>query len=201
MELERAPELEISVENEGEYIRRTQEGDSAAFNQLVRLHQARLRAFAARSILSNDIVYDIVQDTFLSAFEHIDRFELDKDFGKWLRGICRNRMLRYFREQRKRQRGFTVIAELLEARLLREDITRRDDSLERIEALRTCLDKLKSADRQLITDRYYEEMSVKDMAAQLGKNAAAVSVKLMRIRAALRKCYEKKMRDTQNRRP
>ena len=70
-----------------------------------------------------------------------------------------------------------------------------------IEALRACLDKLRSADRQLITDRYYEEMSVKDMAAQLGKNAAAVSVKLMRIRAVLRKCYEKKMRDTQNRRP
>ena len=53
----------------------------------------------------------------------------------------------------------------------------------------------------MITDRYYEEMSVKDMATQLGKNAAAVSVKLMRIRASLRKCYEKKMRDTQNKRP
>lgn len=193
-DLSRTFDEQPSIEDERRWIRQTQEGDHQAFNQLVRLHQAHLRAFAARSVLSSDDVYDITQDAFVSAFEHIDRFDNERDFGKWLRGICRNRMLKHFREQKKRSKGLCVISEALETKLMNVEIHREENAAARIEALRACIRELNDTDRQLIVDRYHNEKTIKEMAAELGKNAAAISVKLMRVRAALRKACKLRLR-------
>ena len=89
--------------DERELIRRAQQGDREAFGQLVALYQARLRAYVARYVPRADEVFDIVQDGFIDALEHLDRFDADKEVGPWLRAICRNRMLNHFRSHRVRQ--------------------------------------------------------------------------------------------------
>jgi RNA polymerase sigma-70 factor (ECF subfamily) len=189
---------DVSAESEREWIRRTQSGDHEAFSHVVRTHQARLRAFAARYLSSSDDVYDIVQDAFLSAFEHIDRFDLERDFGKWLRGICRNRMLKFFREQKTRSKALGIIAVSIEDHMVGvEEWLEKEDALIRIEALRGCVTQLEDSHRRLVGMRYYYEMAVKDIAENIDKSATAVSVQLMRIRGVLRKCMEKKIKSAQ----
>jgi RNA polymerase sigma-70 factor (ECF subfamily) len=81
-----------SVEmDERELIRLAQKGDRDAFGELVALYQARLRAYVARYVSRPDEVFDIVQDGFIDAMEHLDRFDPEKEVGPWLRAICRNR--------------------------------------------------------------------------------------------------------------
>lgn len=183
-----------SLADEVSWIRRAQDGEHQAFNEVVRAHQAKLRAFAARYVTSSDDVYDIVQDVFVDAFRHIDRFDINRDMGKWLRGICKYRVLKHFRQQKKHAIGITELAEALEQRLLHHDVSKRDNSLERLVTLRECIQKLKTSAKQLIANRYYMEMTVTDMAAERGTSAASVSVQLMRIRATLRICFTKSMR-------
>jgi RNA polymerase sigma-70 factor (ECF subfamily) len=192
------PEREQQASDDGSaeagWIRSAQAGDHEAFGQIVRLHQARLRAFAARYVASSDDVYDIVQDVFVDAFRHLDKFDIERDMGKWLRGICKNRVLNHIRKQTRRNVGITALAEALEQRLLQDPRVGHDQSLERLEAIRGCIKTLGPKPRALVMKRYYMEMAVSDMAAEAGRSAAALSVQLMRIRATLRTCVTRTMR-------
>jgi len=193
-----APEREQLPPDEGlveaEWIRRAQNGEHEAFGQIVRIHQARLRAFAARYVTSSDDVYDIVQDVFVDAFRHIGRFDIERDMGKWLRGICKNRVMNHIRKRTRRNEATTALAEALEERLLNDTMMGYDNSLGRLETIRSCIKKLGTKPRELVMKRYYMEMAVGDMAADAGRTAAAVSVQLMRIRATLRSCFTRAMR-------
>ena len=178
---------------EKDLIRSAQKGDREAFGQLVGLYQARLRAFVARYVTRPDEVFDIVQEGFIDAMQHLDRFDLAKDFGPWLRAICRNRMLNHFRSTKVRQ----AAAAALVGEALQETWGSMEDDLEegveRVAALRRCIDKLEKTQRDLVELRYRQEIPMNDLACKLGRSAAALSMSLFRIRAALEKCMEKKL--------
>lgn len=178
---------------EKELIRKAQKGDREAFGQLVALYQARLRAFVARYITRPDEVFDIVQEGFIDAMQHLDRFDLSKDFGPWLRAICRNRMLNHFRSAKVRQ---TAAAALVDEAMhetwgvMEDDL---EEGVERVAALRGCIDQLEKTQRDLVELRYSREIPLNDLARRLGRSAAALSMALFRIRAALEKCMVKKL--------
>jgi len=187
--------VEPDLELERALIAKTRMGDTEAFGDLVLRHQARLRAFAARYVGSSDDVYDLVQDTFVNAYRSLDRFDESRDFGKWLRGICRNRILKYYRESSNRSKRMESITAVLQQKLEAETLV-DDGAIDRIEAIRACIQELKGEQRELILNRHFYEKAVKDMALQLNKSAASVSVNLMRIRAKLRLCYERRMQNS-----
>jgi RNA polymerase sigma-70 factor (ECF subfamily) len=187
-ERDRDIEAPDPLQDEQEWIRLSQDGDHAAFSHIVRAHQARLRAFAARYVTSSDDVYDLVQDVFIDAFKNLQKFDRERDLGKWLRGICKHRVLNHIRKQSRRKLGFKALADALEQRLMHESDAGHDRSMERLETLRACIKKLGQKPRELVAKRYYSEMGVAEMAAEAGRSPAALSVQLMRIRASLRKC-------------
>ena len=176
---------------ERDLIRKAQEGDRSAFGQLVALYQARLRAFVARYVSRPDEVFDIVQDGFIDAMEHLDRFDAAKEFGPWLRAICRNRMLNHFRSNKVRQ---NAAAALVDAALQETWGTMEDDledGAERVAALRDCVDKLEKSQRELLELRYRREVPLNELAKKVGRSAAALSMSLFRLRAILEKCMER----------
>jgi RNA polymerase sigma-70 factor (ECF subfamily) len=179
--------------DERELIRRAQQGDRDAFGQLVALYQARLRAFVARYVPRPDEVFDIVQDGFIDAMEHLDRFDPSKEFGPWLRAICRNRMLNHFRSNRIRQNAASALVEAA----LEETWGAMEDDLEsgaeRVAALRQCVDQLEKSHRELIEQRYRRDVPLAELARKLGRSAAALSMSLFRLRAALEKCMERRL--------
>jgi RNA polymerase sigma-70 factor (ECF subfamily) len=61
-----------------------------------------LRAFAISLCRSSDQSDDLVQDTLLSAWAHLDRFEEGTNLGAWLTTILRNRFVNLYRKQRQR---------------------------------------------------------------------------------------------------
>ena len=76
----------------------------AGFTELVREHQAGLRAFIRALGVETDWVDDLAQEVFVLAFQKRERFENDKDFGKWLRGIARNLVANERRKTARRAR-------------------------------------------------------------------------------------------------
>ncbi len=176
---------------ERELIARAKGGDREAFGGLVRLYQARLRAYVARYVVRAEDVFDIVQDAFLDALEHLDRFDPDCGFGPWIRAICRNRMLNHFRANRTARGAAAALVD----RALEETHGPMDDDLEaagrKLKALQRCVDRLDPAQRELIDLRYRREIPLADLARRMGRSAAALAMALMRIRAALEKCMER----------
>jgi len=70
-------------------LRKVLSGDRDAYSEIVAEHQGMLLAYAAFRIPDAALVDEVVQQTFIRAFEQLRDFQPDKDFGIWLRSICR----------------------------------------------------------------------------------------------------------------
>ncbi|MDE2219905.1 MAG: sigma-70 family RNA polymerase sigma factor [Gammaproteobacteria bacterium] len=79
-------------------------GDRAAFETLVSLHKASLYRLARRSTGNGDDAYDIVQDTFVSAWLALARFNPAHAFGPWIRTILLNKCRDFSRRRAVRNR-------------------------------------------------------------------------------------------------
>lgn len=70
---------------------RASRGDRRAFTALMTAHKQPLYRFVQRRTLDAEEAYDIVQDTFVSAWGAIERFDPMRPFGTWLRSIALNK--------------------------------------------------------------------------------------------------------------
>src|SRR5438445_12487103 len=83
-----------------ELVRRARDRDEAAVRVLTRRHNRRLYRIA-RSILRNDgEAEDVVQETYVRAFTHLEQFRGDSSLSTWLSRIAMNEALGRLRRQR-----------------------------------------------------------------------------------------------------
>lgn len=66
-------------------------GDASAFAALVTRHKASLYGYIRRYAGNADDAYDLLQQTFLSAWLALDRYDATRSLAGWLRGIARNK--------------------------------------------------------------------------------------------------------------
>ncbi|HXG40847.1 MAG TPA: sigma-70 family RNA polymerase sigma factor, partial [Candidatus Limnocylindrales bacterium] len=69
-------------------MRRCKDGQEAAYAELVRRHRPRLYNLAYRLTNDRAAAEDVVQETFLSAFRAIERFEPRPSLAAWLNRIA-----------------------------------------------------------------------------------------------------------------
>ncbi|MFO1246986.1 MAG: RNA polymerase sigma factor [Alphaproteobacteria bacterium] len=84
---------------EADWVQSAQAGSADAFGRLVHMHQQGLRAFLRRLSGHAADADDLAQDTFVFAWEHIDRFEAGRSFRPWLFGIA-------WRKHREKKRSW-----------------------------------------------------------------------------------------------
>ena len=183
--------------DERDLIIAAQRGSHDAFGELVRRYQARLRSFAARDVENAHDVYDLVQESFLDALRHLGTFDVEREFYPWIRTICRNRILNYFRARssRRSRAQATVDAAIEEIAAAREESD--DDTGGRVSALKQCIGRLPEAQRTVLDMRYVEGLAVKDIATRFRKSAASVTMQLQRIKAALLECMQRQLGTTE----
>src|SRR6516162_3958490 len=80
-------------------------GRTDAFGRIVRLYALPLRSYLASQVHHLDDVDDLAQEVFLAALQSLPSFRRGDDFGAWLRGIARNKLLVYFRTQSRRSQA------------------------------------------------------------------------------------------------
>jgi RNA polymerase sigma-70 factor, ECF subfamily len=77
-------------------------GEPDAFLGLVRAYGPGLRAFLGSQLFHMDEVDDVAQETFIAAYRSLQHFRRGDDFGAWLRGIARNKLLRHYEQTHRR---------------------------------------------------------------------------------------------------
>jgi RNA polymerase sigma-70 factor (ECF subfamily) len=90
--------------SDAELALQAQSGERRAFNKLVQRHKDALFRFVRRYIGDGDDAYDIVQDTFISAWLALPRYDRNKAFPIWLRAIALNKCRDFGRRQTVRRR-------------------------------------------------------------------------------------------------
>jgi RNA polymerase sigma-70 factor, ECF subfamily len=81
-------------------VARVQQGETSAFEELVRRHTRRIFGTLHGILGDHDQARDATQDVFLKAFEHIGRFEGRSKFSTWLTSIAVNTGTEILRQRR-----------------------------------------------------------------------------------------------------
>jgi RNA polymerase sigma-70 factor (ECF subfamily) len=126
-------------------------GRTESFAEIVRQYALPLRSYLASQVYHLDDVDDLAQDVFLAALTSLDTFRRGDDFGAWLRGIARNKLLVYFRTLSRRshalQRFRDEVTEMIEADL---EAVVASDRTETIERLLRCIAELPERLRRVV---------------------------------------------------
>lgn len=94
--------LDPARDHERVLIAAAQRGETAAFGELVRIHQRRAYAVARALVLTHEDAEDAVQEGFLHAYRALERFRPDQAFGAWLHRIVANAALDISRRRKVR---------------------------------------------------------------------------------------------------
>lgn len=79
---------------------RAQEGDTRAFETLVRRHQRQLYRLAVRVLGNSSDAEDAVQEAFVAAWRQLRGFRREAEFSSWIYRIVTNRCLKLLRTRR-----------------------------------------------------------------------------------------------------
>lgn len=164
-----------------------------AFAVLAREHHRSLLTYARALSRDETLAKDLVQDAFVSAWKNLERFDVTRDFGAWMRGIVRNK----WREQRRRQgREIDVdeaTLEVWESRLAGWDEQRQTGKAELFDALEDCLRHLPDTLGEVVRRFYYRDESGETISGALGIEVPTIRKRLQRGREALRTCLDRKL--------
>jgi len=180
-----------------EIVARVQAGEVALYEVLMRRHNQRMYR-AVRGILRNESdIDDILQDAYLSAYEHLDGFAGRSRFSTWLVRIAINKALDRIRRTSRivgldgwpEEEILAKIPEALhspnpEAESGRREITR---------LLEDAIDTLPPAFRSVYLLREVEGLSTRETAECLGIEPATVKTRIHRARGRLREALEERV--------
>jgi RNA polymerase sigma-70 factor, ECF subfamily len=174
-------------------VERARAGDAAAFSELVQRYERKIYRLAKHITQNDEDAEDVLQESFLKAYSHLDSFHGDSKFYTWLVRIAVNEALM---KLRKRKSDKTV--SLDEPQDTGEDLVAReiavwDDDPEKkysrdelADILNKAVDSLKPSFRTVFVLRDIEELSTEDTAETLGISIPAVKSRLLRARLQLR---------------
>jgi len=169
-------------------------GSGDAFSQFVRLYQAKVRCYLGRFVRGADVVDDLAQETFISAYRSLGSYRQESPLALWLLGIARNLALKHLREEQRRRSREAGSLEAALSRWSEERISAEEPAEGRHErvvaALRACIEGLQKHSAGLIRDAYFKGRTAAEIAQESGKTENAVWVTMMRIRQTLRECID-----------
>ncbi|MCO6047092.1 sigma-70 family RNA polymerase sigma factor [Aeoliella sp. ICT_H6.2] len=166
------------------------------FVQLVVKYEWRFRGFVATMLASTSDIDEVVQNSLLVAWEKLGEFSYtdetpDESFVRWVCTIARYQSLRLHQQRVGTSLIFDdALIERLTATQLEEapllEVQRT--------ALKGCIEKLVSDDKDLVQRRYTSGQTVEELATWTGKTKSAVYKSLKRIRNVLMRCIEQTTR-------
>jgi len=173
-----------------EFVKKVKAGETDAFEHLVRSHTQRVFRTLCGLLGSPEEARDATQDTFLKAFEHIERFEGRSKFSTWLTSIAVNTGTEILRRRRpidsldvdESEDGFRP-------RQVHSWVDNPEESLaksQRDEIVRRGVLRLPEKYRAALLLRDINQLSTEDTADALGLSLAATKARILRGRLMLR---------------
>ena len=187
----------LDAPSDHELIVRARHGEAAAFEKLMRRYNQRIFR-TARAILRDEVeAEDVVQETFVRAFRHLEDFQERSTVGTWLTRIAVNEALSRLRrlqrldvldsETSQQEGGFYSV----ECKQTGPEDQASSQELRSV--LTSAIDSLTQELRTVFVLREIEGLSTLETSEALQLAPEAVRVRLHRARQALRRAVEKQI--------
>lgn len=155
-------------------------------------YSVRVWRYVARLIgADRNAVADAVQETFLAAVRGFDRFDPTKGTAwAWLTGIAHRQAALHWRKLAQRRIDADDAA-VDEAFSLDDEPVALLERVESVELVRRVLAELPVEATSLLTGKYCDDLSIKELGELLGGSTEAVRSRLARARKEFRERYER----------
>jgi len=181
-----------NVNEEQTWILQAKNGSDEAFTYIVETYQTPVYNLCYRMLGEPEAAEDAAQETFLRAYQHIHRYDLQRPFATWLLSIAAHYCI-----DRLRRRKLPIFSvdedeestyEIPDAKALHPEAeTVHGEQQEQIHAMVQSLD---STDRAAIVMRYWYDFSEIEIADALNLTVSAVKSRLHRARKQLGKLLQ-----------
>jgi len=177
-----------------EAIRSVRQGNTAAFEVVVRQLERPLRAWLAVQAPPGVDVDEVAQRSFVAAFTRLDDYEVGTNFAAWLFTIARFGLkTEVSRLRRVADYHVRYAPDFLQRELERRCSEPPELQQDRLDHLQACLGQLGEHLHRFIQWRYAEEIPLDEMAARSGRSVPAVKKQLWQLRRKLHKCVRARM--------
>ena len=177
----------LFTEQEKVFVERT----GKDFSTLYKKYYPKLIYFTSKMCNDAQTAEDISTDSFMTAFEKIDKYEKDKaQFSTWLFTIAKNLALQNIKNSKK---TISLDVEYDQEGTTMKDFIQEEDSDNHLhsvkemkaEIMKDCMSRLKEPYKSVIEMREIKKMSYKDISDKLGKNLSTIKSQIRNGRALL----------------
>lgn len=173
-------------------VAKVQSGEKEAFAEIVERYEKPLFYFALRLCRKSDLAEDIVQDSFLRAYQNIWSFNTDRKFSSWMFRIVHNRTMDVLRKERKiSEVDLEELPEIEDSKKPAEEIAKELDLKLINSELTKAIDGIKQKNKEVIILKYFYEKDYEEISDILKIPKSTVGTYLLRGKEELRKKLEK----------
>lgn len=171
---------------------RALKGDRSAFNCIVRRHQEPLYRFIRRYVGDADEAYDLLQETFVSAWQALGRYDAARPAAAWLRRIALNKCRDWGRRRTVRRffYGARTLDEFLSTPTASVSASADADNEAALAVLDRAIAALPGQLKEPLLLTTFEGLSHAAAGESLGISAKAVETRVYRARKLLAEALE-----------
>lgn len=174
---------EAQLKEERQWILAAQQ-DIRAFGKLYDFYYKRIFLFIFKRMADEDTAADITAQAFLKAMTNIQKFNFQGvPFSAWMYRIALNEVNMYYRQDKSQLHESAEKGQLAE--ILEETSENVNEDL--LKQLAQALEQLSPEDMQLVSLRFFEELSFKEVADIVGITENNAKVKVYRILEKIKK--------------
>lgn len=180
--------------SEEQLIRRAQQGDNGAFEELLLLHQKKVYNLCLRMSANPDDALDLSQEAFLRAWRSLGQYQFEASFSTWLFRLTSNICIDFLRRKKRRQEtsltesyddsdeGAELSVPYAQPGPEQQAMTNET----KIELARA-MEQLSPEHREILQLRVIEDLQYEQIADILGVRVGTVKSRLARARLSFRK--------------
>lgn len=189
--------VEYESTPEGALVRRAQDGDETAFQEIVERYQSKVFSIIHGIVRQRNDVEDIAQQVFTKIYFSMRNFDFRSSLITWIYKITVNECFDYLRKKKVRKLVYESDMSEDEVRRVENSETasgrsvRTDTTLARRDYVVKLLEKVSGEERELLMLKEVEGFSVEEMADRLKMNENTIKVKLFRARQKLVKASQR----------
>jgi len=184
--------LPVDSAEEPTLVRRSQQGDMAAYDELVRRYQERIYATIYHMTSNHEDANDLGQETFIKAFQALKTFKGGSSFYTWVYRIAVNKTINFLKQRKNRLHmslndlDFNAEHDPDLVSLVSEKTPRREANLAELqEKLNAAMQKLSEPHRLVVTLHDVQGLPHDEIAEIMGCNIGTVRSRLFYARQQL----------------